>query len=100
MTCIHKRFLCDGNVDCADRSDEDAKICSKKPKKLAPGNFRYSIQTKRCPATWFFCGDGTNCIEPRYVCDHSNDCRDGSDEGEFCRGWDNMRRNAHDKVIH
>merc|ERR1719318_1762698 len=35
---------------------------------------------QHCPDHVFKCGDGTSCISKHWVCDHSHDCNDGSDE--------------------
>ncbi|XP_050725480.1 relaxin receptor 2-like [Eriocheir sinensis] len=38
-----------------------------------------------CPVGWFPCGSpGEVCLEQRFVCDRSEDCPDGEDEGEDC----------------
>jgi Low-density lipoprotein receptor domain class A len=36
--------------------------------------------TGRCKADEFFCISSKRCITARWVCDHDNDCEDGSDE--------------------
>ncbi|KHJ77330.1 Low-density lipoprotein receptor domain class A [Oesophagostomum dentatum] len=100
MMCIPKRFMCDGMKDCSDHSDEDPNICSNRPRPVVSDKFRYRIQTRKCPSTWFFCVDGSNCIISRYVCDNHKDCRDGSDEAEFCHGWQGMKRNANDSIVY
>ncbi|EYB94747.1 hypothetical protein Y032_0167g103 [Ancylostoma ceylanicum] len=92
--------MCDGNIDCGDHSDEDPALCSKPPGKIDSTKFHYGIRTRKCPTTWFFCVDGSNCIASRYVCDNFKDCRDGSDEAEFCHGWNGMKRNASDRIVY
>ncbi|CAJ0604615.1 unnamed protein product [Cylicocyclus nassatus] len=62
--------------------------------------FRYGIKGRKCPSTWFFCADGSNCIISRYVCDDHKDCRDGSDEAEFCHGLNEKKRKASDKIVY
>ena len=39
ITCIHNDLICDGNVHCADGSDENEEICS-----VCPKDFGYGVK--------------------------------------------------------
>lgn len=88
--CISRMWSCDGDNDCGDGSDEDVNYCSKFLESVKKGfsfasNNTYfnnlSAAFHSCGPNEFRCANG-RCIFKSWVCDHENDCKDGSDELE------------------
>ncbi|KAL2725222.1 modular serine protease-like [Vespula squamosa] len=63
--CIRNEFLCDGQANCKDQSDETQSACSKPQLICSPYAFR--------------CNYGA-CIDGDLICNGKQDCIDNSDE--------------------
>ena len=64
--CVSKSFICDGDDDCSDGSDENNDI--------------QDCLSKTCGPDRFTCQNKKRCVPLSHVCDGENDCGDASDE--------------------
>ncbi|XP_061586431.1 very low-density lipoprotein receptor [Cololabis saira] len=76
--CVHYNYICDGEADCRDGSDEED--CS-----------------SECENDQFQCAHGKKCIERSQVCDGVPQCQDRSDELECSKRTDSCAHQCDDK---
>uniref|UniRef100_A0A8C4Z0G3 EGF-like domain-containing protein n=1 Tax=Gadus morhua TaxID=8049 RepID=A0A8C4Z0G3_GADMO len=102
--CIPKHYVCDHDTDCSDGSDEsmECEYPTCRPSEFRCANGRCLVQSswecdgdfdchdrsdeapknppeKKCNDTAYPCANGV-CVAEAVLCDHKDDCGDGSDE--------------------
>ncbi len=71
--CIYVESICDGFLNCYDRSDEDPEVCL----------------TWQCPSNRWQCQNHLGCHYLETVCDGGVQCSDNSDESRaLCKDWE------------
>lgn len=78
--CIEELYLCDGDHDCSDGSDEA--YIGRGPCNAVASNNCEHISGGMANAI-FRC-DGSRCLRRSVVCDGTPNCNDGSDEAQNC----------------
>ncbi|XP_011894048.1 PREDICTED: low-density lipoprotein receptor-related protein 1B [Cercocebus atys] len=72
VTCVSQSWLCDGDPDCPDDSDESLDTCPEE------------VEIK-CPLNHIACLGTNKCVHLSQLCNGVLDCPDGYDEGVHCQ---------------
>ncbi|OQV22574.1 putative Sortilin-related receptor [Hypsibius exemplaris] len=90
VSCMPHSWLCDGDRDCSDGSDEAQ--CGTSAIVAPPAlPMTHAALQQACTDSEFRCNNG-RCVPFRYRCDGQADCTDGSDEVQCPSGPNVTRR--------